>query len=53
VPDELRRQRLLARHMRFGRSRAQALDWMERTDEPNAVRIAKTRQHAQLCVPWI
>lgn len=53
VPDELRRQRLLARHMRFGRSRAQALDWMERTDEPNAVRIAKTRQHAHLCVPWI
>ena len=53
VPDELRRARLLARHMRFGRSRAQALDWMESTDEPNALRIATTRQHAQLCVPWL
>ena len=53
VPDELRRERLLARHMRFGRSRAQALDWMESTDEPNALRIATTRQHAHLCVPWL
>jgi pantothenate kinase len=53
VPDGLRRERLLARHMRFGRSRAQALDWMVSTDEPNAVRIAKTRQNAHLCVPWI
>lgn len=53
VPDELRRERLLARHMRFGRSRAQALDWMESTDEPNALRIATTRQHAHLCVSWI
>lgn len=53
VPDELRRERLLARHMRFGRSRAQALDWMAHTDEPNAVRIARTRQQAHLCVTWI
>jgi pantothenate kinase len=53
VPDELRRERLLARHMRFGRSRAQALDWMESTDEPNALRIATTRQHAHLCVSWL
>lgn len=53
VPDELRRGRLLARHMRFGRSRAQALDWIESTDEPNAVRIAGTRQHANLCVSWL
>lgn len=53
VPDELRRERLLARHMRFGRSRDQALDWIASTDEPNAVRIAKTRQHAHLCMSWI
>lgn len=53
VPDELRRERLLARHMRFGRSRAQALDWIARTDEPNALRIARTRQRAHLCVSWI
>jgi pantothenate kinase len=53
VPDALRRARLLARHMGFGRSRAEALDWMERTDEPNAMRIAETRQHAHLCLPWV
>lgn len=53
VPDGLRRERLLARHMRFGRSHDQALDWMESTDEPNAVRIAKTREYAHLCVPWL
>lgn len=53
VPDELRRERLLARHMQFGRSRAQALDWITRTDEPNAVRIARTRAQADLCVSWV
>jgi pantothenate kinase len=53
VPDELRRERLLLRHMKFGRSRAQALDWIARTDEPNAVRIARTRAQADLCVNWV
>ncbi len=53
VPDELRRERLLARHMLFGRSRAQALDWIARTDEPNAVRIASTRAQADVCVSWV
>lgn len=52
VPDGLRRERLLARHMQFGRSRSQALAWIAATDEPNAMRIAKTRQHADLCVSW-
>lgn len=52
VPDELRQARLLARHMQFGRSEKQALDWIASTDEPNAVRIAKTRRYASLCVPW-
>jgi pantothenate kinase len=52
VPDELRRARLLARHMRFGRTEHQALDWIAHTDEPNAVRIAQTRHLADLCVAW-
>jgi pantothenate kinase len=52
VPDELRRSRLVARHMRFGRSEQQALDWVATTDEPNAVRIAQTRQKADLQVVW-
>jgi hypothetical protein len=38
--------------MQFGRSQAEALDWIASTDEPNAVRIAQTRQHASVCVPW-
>lgn len=52
VPDALRQARLLARHMQFGRTRNEALDWIASTDEPNAVRIAQTRQHASWCVPW-
>lgn len=52
VHDALRQARLLARHMQFGRSQAEALDWIASTDEPNAVRIAQTRQHASVCVPW-
>ncbi len=52
VPDALRQARLLARHMLFGRTEQQALDWIASTDEPNAVRIAQTRRYADLCVPW-
>lgn len=52
VPDDLRQARLLARHMQFGRTEQQALDWIANTDEPNAVRIAQTRQYASWCVPW-
>jgi len=52
VPDALRQARLLARHMQFGRTQRQALDWIVSTDEPNAMRIAKTRRHPGWCVPW-
>ena len=52
VPDALRHARLLSRHMHFGRSHSQALDWINSTDEPNAVRVAQTRSHASLCVTW-
>ncbi|WP_405048380.1 nucleoside/nucleotide kinase family protein [Rhodoferax sp.] len=52
VPDALRHERLLARHMRFGRTEQQALDWMASTDEPNAVRIAQCRSRADVQVPW-
>jgi pantothenate kinase len=40
------RQRLLERHMRFGRSHEDALHWIEVTDEPNAERIERTRHRA-------
>ncbi len=46
VDDALRRERLLARHMRFGRSREDALAWIAQTDEPNAEMIAATRDRA-------
>lgn len=52
LDDTLRRERLLQRHMRFGRSRSEALDWILQTDEPNALSILATRPRADLCVPW-
>ena len=51
VPEDLRYARLLARHIRFGRSEQQARDWIASTDEPNAVRIASCRHRADLQVP--
>lgn len=52
LDETLRRERLLQRHMRFGRSRRDALDWINQTDEPNALRIAQTRHRADLLLPW-
>ena len=49
LDPEMRYQRLLERHMRFGRSEQAARDWIRDTDEPNAVRIAATRHRAD----WI
>ncbi len=46
VDDALRRQRLVERHMRFGRDEATARAWAEHTDEPNARRIAACRARA-------
>lgn len=46
VDDTLRQSRLLARHMHFGRSHADALAWVANTDEPNARQIAKSRPRA-------
>lgn len=40
--DTRRLQRLVARHVEFGKSPAQARSWVERVDEPNASRIAAT-----------
>ena len=46
TPPAVRAQRLLERHMRFGRSQAEALAWIASTDEPNAQRIAASRHRA-------
>jgi pantothenate kinase len=52
VPDDLRRARLLARHMQFGRTEQEALAWIAHTDQPNAARVAQTRHLADLRVAW-
>ena len=46
LDSSMRQQRLLERHMRFGRSREAALEWIAVTDEPNAQRIERSRQRA-------
>jgi len=46
IDSALRQQRLLERHMRFGRSQDAALEWIRVTDEPNAQRIERTRHRA-------
>ncbi|GAC1610257.1 MAG: nucleoside/nucleotide kinase family protein [Mycobacteriales bacterium] len=45
-----RRERLVARHIRHGRSHVAAQTWVERVDEPNAARVARSRDEADLVV---
>lgn len=52
VPGDLRRQRLVERHCRYGRTLEQAQAWVRDTDEPNALRIEAHRHRAALQVPW-
>ncbi|MGY0193881.1 nucleoside/nucleotide kinase family protein [Leptothrix sp. BB-4] len=42
VDPALRMERLVARHMRYGRSQQEAIDWAHGTDEPNARLIEAT-----------
>ncbi len=50
--EALRVERLVRRHMRFGRSEPAARDWVAATDEPNARLIAATRPLADLVFEW-
>jgi len=50
VDDALRRERLVARHVRHGRSPAEAEQWVAGTDEPNAQLVEATRERADLVV---
>lgn len=52
VDADLRRERLAQRHMRFGRTREQALAWIAQTDEPNARRIEIASARATRRVRW-
>ncbi|MFC6357185.1 nucleoside/nucleotide kinase family protein [Luethyella okanaganae] len=51
VSDELRRERLVARHVRFGKTPDQARRWVDEVDEANAGRIVASRDRADLIVP--
>jgi len=52
IDSSLRRQRLVERHMRFGRSEQAARDWVAQTDEPNALEIEGTRHRADWVVSY-
>ncbi|MFE2373179.1 nucleoside/nucleotide kinase family protein [Streptomyces sp. NPDC059398] len=50
--DAARVRRLIERHVRYGRSRAEAERWVHRSDEANARLIERTRTRADLIVPY-
>ena len=50
LDDAVRRERLVARHVHFGRPEAEARRWVEEVDEVNARLIAATRDSADLVV---
>ena len=52
VDRAVRQERLIKRHMLFGRSRREAEDWVANTDEPNAVRIEATKGRADFVFYW-
>ena len=48
--DDLRLERLIARHVEFGKPESEARRWVEQVDEVNARLIAATRSSADLLV---
>ena len=50
VPDGIRVHRLVERHVEFGRDRADATDFVHRSDEVNARRILPGRERADVIV---
>ena len=48
--DAVRRERLVERHVRFGKSPEGARSWVDRVDQPNAGLVAATRGRADLVV---
>ncbi len=48
VDDELRRERLLARHVASGKTEEEARAWVAAVDDPNAVRVEAARGRADL-----
>lgn len=50
APEDLRPERLLARHVQFGKTPEFAAEWIDRIDRPNAERIEATADRADLVV---
>jgi len=50
VDDDVRRERLLARHVRFGKTPDEARAWVANVDEPNARLVEACRGRADLVV---
>ena len=48
LDDDVRRERLVRRHEQFGKSPDAAREWVERSDEANARRVAATHVRADL-----
>lgn len=48
LDDTVRRQRLVERHVRFGKGRAAAMEFVERSDEANARIVAASRDRADV-----
>jgi pantothenate kinase len=50
-PDDVRRPRLVARHVEFGKSLAEAEAWVARVDDANAAVVQQSRARADRFVP--
>lgn len=52
APEELRMERLVARHVAFGMDLAAATAWASGPDQANAELIHGTRARADVVIPW-
>ncbi len=50
LDTELRRERLIDRHVRFGKTESAARRWVESVDDPNARLVESTRGRADLVI---
>ncbi len=50
VPEDVRRVRLLARHVEFGKSPEEAREWISRVDDPNTDLVLASRHRADRVV---
>ena len=50
IDDDIRRERLISRHVRFGKTPDQAREWVDRLDEGNARIVSATAPAADLLI---